>query len=254
MQTMPEDKNEWQWLPITISEVYDRLTVQGEGVSVGRPCTFVRLGLCNLSCRWCDTPFTWDWTGKNGIKYVKDDELSRDTVRSVLDRIVEAPRLVISGGEPTIQSRALLALAALANWERDMDIEIETNGTLLPHDEWPDHVPVQWNVSPKLAHSGMSYDERIDEEVLVWFTLQPNVNFKFVCSAPDDVDEVAGIMRRLRDLGGGFMRDKVWVMPEGVTPDAVRSHGRTIAERALHYGFNITPRLHVELWGTERGR
>jgi 7-carboxy-7-deazaguanine synthase len=254
MISMPLDTNLWQDQNVTISEVYDKLTVQGEGASVGRPCTFVRFGLCNLECAWCDTPYTWDWQGKNGVKYEKKIELGRGNVRGVLDRLVEAPRLVITGGEPLLQPRALLALAALAVWEKNMIVEIETNGTLLPHDEWPDNVPVQWNVSPKLAHSGMDYGVRIDEEVLVWFSLQPDVNFKFVCCSPDDVHETAALLRRIRDLGGGFMRDKVWIMPEGITPEDVREHGQIIAEAALSYGFNITPRLHVELWGTERGR
>jgi len=217
MIPMPPDKNDWQHVPITISEVYDKLTVQGEGATVGRPCTFVRLGLCNLSCRWCDTPYTWDWTGKNGKAFDKKIELGRGTVGGVLDSLVDAPRLVITGGEPLLQSSAVLALAALASWEKDMDIEIETNGTRLPHDEWPENVPVQWNVSPKLAHSGMSYHERIDEEVLEGFSQQPSVNFKFVCTTPDDVDEVHGIMLRIEHLGGSSLNTNVWIMPEGIT-------------------------------------
>jgi 7-carboxy-7-deazaguanine synthase len=37
-------------------------TLQGEGPSAGRPASFIRLSGCLLSCRWCDTPWTWDWT------------------------------------------------------------------------------------------------------------------------------------------------------------------------------------------------
>jgi 7-carboxy-7-deazaguanine synthase len=35
-------------------------TLQGEVPSAWQAAAFVRLGGCNLSCRWCDTAYTWD--------------------------------------------------------------------------------------------------------------------------------------------------------------------------------------------------
>ena len=46
---------------LPLSEVFGP-TFQGEGPHAGRRCAFVRLGGCNLSCEWCDTPYTWDAT------------------------------------------------------------------------------------------------------------------------------------------------------------------------------------------------
>ena len=50
---------------LTVSEIFGP-TFQGEGPFTGRAAVFLRLGRCNLDCKWCDTPYTWDWKGKNG--------------------------------------------------------------------------------------------------------------------------------------------------------------------------------------------
>ena len=44
---------------LKLSEIF--YSIQGEGVSIGRPSVFLRTALCNLKCKWCDTPYTWDW-------------------------------------------------------------------------------------------------------------------------------------------------------------------------------------------------
>lgn len=42
-------------------------TLQGEGASMGRPATFLRLHHCNLDCSWCDAWYTWDQRSKEGM-------------------------------------------------------------------------------------------------------------------------------------------------------------------------------------------
>ena len=42
---------------MVISEIFH--SIQGEGPTTGRPAVFVRLGMCNLQCNFCDTPYTW---------------------------------------------------------------------------------------------------------------------------------------------------------------------------------------------------
>src|SRR5271157_4580203 len=46
-------------------------TLQGEGITIGRPAVFFRLHVCNLQCVWCDSWYTWNkntpelWTEAN---------------------------------------------------------------------------------------------------------------------------------------------------------------------------------------------
>lgn len=43
-------------------------------------------------------------------------------------------------------------------------------------------------------------------------------------------------------------------MPEGRTAEAVNATAQLLAEAVIACGFNLSHRLHVLLWGDERGR
>ena len=75
-------------------------SLQGEGVTAGRPSVFLRLATCNLACSWCDTKYTWDWDS-----YENEREVVSLFVSEVEERLLRfgCPRLVITGGEPLMQ-------------------------------------------------------------------------------------------------------------------------------------------------------
>lgn len=226
---------------LIVAEVFGP-TFQGEGPSVGRRAGFVRLGHCNLDCSWCDTPYTWDWD-----RYDPAHELRRESVGSVLARLEEmAPEIVVvTGGEPLIQQ---LRLAPLLEGcvARGWVVEVETNGTIVPDDRIVGLVG-QWNVSPKLANSGITPDKRIRPDALAALGATGRAVFKFVVTGPADLDEVA-------DVVGAAGLEPVWIMPEGTDPVALLETARGLADPVLARGWNLTQRLHVLLWGDRRGR
>ena len=132
-------------------------SLQGEGPSTGMPVAFMRLSRCNLACTWCDTAYTWHFEGDNrphrdGETFERKANQVKLSPSEAAERILALGqrRLVITGGEPLLQGGALADLLAQIP---DMEIEIETNGTT----KAPSHVDIrvdQYNVSPKLAHSG----------------------------------------------------------------------------------------------------
>jgi 7-carboxy-7-deazaguanine synthase len=226
---------------LVVAEVFGP-TFQGEGPSIGRRAGFVRLGRCNLDCSWCDTPYTWDWD-----RYDPAEELHATPVAAVLAQLAGmAPDIVVvTGGEPLLQQGRLAPLlegCAAQGWP----VEIETNGTIVPDARIVGLVG-QWNVSPKLANSGVLYDKRVRPNALAALVATGNAAFKFVVTEPADLDEVAELV----DAHG---LEPVWIMPEGTDPTALLERGRQLADAVLARGWNLTPRLHVLLWGDERGR
>lgn len=219
---------------LVVSEVFGP-TLQGEGPSIGRRCGFVRLGRCNLACTWCDTPYTWDWS-----RFDPAVELHRMDPADVVARVeaMDVPMVVVSGGEPLLQQSGLSELLLALSPRR---IEVETAGTIAPSPELVGLVD-QFNVSPKLANSGNPVDKRHKPEVLRAFQETGKAVFKFVVTGVHELDEVAR-----------FGVAPVWVMPEGTTPEAVRRGLAALADAVIERGWNLTTRLHVELWGDKRG-
>ncbi|HUN35638.1 MAG TPA: 7-carboxy-7-deazaguanine synthase QueE [Trebonia sp.] len=221
---------------------------QGEGRSLGRRCAFVRLGGCNLSCRWCDTPYTWDWTGRSdsGNSYDPGQELHPMPVGAVAAQLLgyQVELVVVSGGEPLSQQKRLIPLIDRLSGH-GIEVEIETNGTRVP-DERLVAADVRFNVSPKLSHSGDPASRRIVPRALHRLAELPTSTFKFVCRQPADLDEVGRLAQE-------FSLRSVWVMPEGRTSDEVSSHMQALVQDVIDRGWNITTRLHTLVWGDKRG-
>lgn len=91
-------------------------TIQGEGPFVGTPSVFIRLGGCNLACKFCDTEF-------ESFNEMQIDEIIAD----VKTKCGNSKLIVITGGEPLRQPIELLTQELLA---LGFDVQVETNGTL----------------------------------------------------------------------------------------------------------------------------
>jgi len=227
---------------LLVSEIFGP-TVQGEGPAVGRAAAFLRLGGCNLSCGWCDTPYTWD-----AARHDLSRELTLRDTGEVAEEVlaIGAPLCVITGGEPMLQAGALRPLV-LRLKRRGLDVHIETNGTVAPGDLAG--VVDLFVVSPKTANSGVDMRARRRTGVLAEFAQMPAAMFKFVVADPLDLVEVCDMVMSL-----GLRAPRVWIMPEGTTAERVTDRSRSLAPLVAARGFNLGTRLHVMLWDDTRGR
>lgn len=216
-------------------------SLQGEGETFGKPAIFLRLHLCNLKCGFCDTPYTWDREDKRFF-----EEPERWSVVKTVEEINKhsCDRLVITGGEPLLHREAILEL--MGRFGDQMFYEIETNGTLPPLRESVNDLDIQYNVSPKLENSGNSEAVRYRPDILKKFN-ELNSYFKFVVTSPEDIPEIEKIVEECE-----LDKDKIILMPEGVTQEAVAEHGRKVAELCKEKGWRLIPRLQIMLWGNDR--
>jgi 7-carboxy-7-deazaguanine synthase len=225
--------------------------LQGEGTSAGKPCVFIRLSRCNLACVWCDTAYTWKFTGDNR-PHRDAQTFERAANQMVLDEDDAAARiaafarnrLVITGGEPLLQGAALARMLADLP---DLTVEIETNGTVAPHAAL-DPLVDQYNVSPKLAHSGNPAALALIPERLAGFAADPRAMFKFVVAEPVDIEEVVGLQRRY-----SIPPSRVFLMAEGRDSQTLRARAGWITELCGLHEFNFSDRLHIHLHGDTRG-
>lgn len=226
---------------LPLSEVFGP-TWQGEGPHAGRRCAFIRLGLCNLTCEWCDTPFTWD-----SSRYDVHAECPETPVVDIWKRLeaTGCSMVVLSGGEPLVHHQRLPHL-----FTHHHEWHVETNGTIAPPEYWDRYV-THTTVSPKVNTRDPLKKRFKPAALRAWAdkAARGRAAFKFVVTNPRDLDVIEAIMRRY-----DIPRRRVWVMPEGTTAEAVIAHHRDLAPHIEAHGFNTTTRLHTLLYDNERGR
>jgi 7-carboxy-7-deazaguanine synthase len=235
-------------------------SLQGEGRNSGRVRTFVRLSGCNLHCVWCDTAYTWNWNG-SGFPHVRDQpgrphkfdpaaEMIRLTVEQahVLVQALPSEGIVITGGEPLMQTEAVAALIdAIKADAPGRLVEIETNGSIAPSAALAARVDL-FMVSPKLAHSGNDPAVALNRVSLRAFAQLDSAVFKFVARDLGDIDAIVAVAAEL-----GLAPVRVTVMPEGTDSRTLLERGRALADAVLARGFNYSDRLHIHLFGEKRG-
>jgi 7-carboxy-7-deazaguanine synthase len=220
-----------------IAEIF--YSIQGEGILAGVPSVFIRTSGCNLRCTWCDTPYTsWNPEGR------------QMDVEEVLAEVARYPasHVVITGGEPMI-APDIIFLSRGCN-ELNRHITIETAGTV--------DAPVTcdlMSISPKLAnstpegswavqHDRLRYQPAVLKKLMSGYEYQ----LKFVVTAPEDLEEIRAI---LNDTGAN--RDRVLLMPEGIDSATLRERAKWLVEVCMREGFRYSPRLHIDLFGNQRG-
>jgi 7-carboxy-7-deazaguanine synthase len=224
-----------------ISEIF--YSVQGEGMLTGTPSVFIRTSGCNLRCTWCDTPYTsWKSDGRD------------ENLGTILAHVRRhwADHVVITGGEPMIAE----GIEELSEKVKllDQHITFETAGTVF--------APVTcdlMSISPKMSNSTPTEREggrfaqmhdrnRLNCEVIRKLMAAYPYQLKFVVAEPPDIAEIKALVD---DLNAD--RRRVVLMPEGTDRDTLRDRSHWIIDHCKVQGYRFSPRLHIDIYGDQRG-
>lgn len=204
-------------------------SIQGEGVRAGTPAVFLRLAGCNLHCSWCDTQYSWG----AGTEVPEAELAARITA-------FKCNNLVLTGGEPLLQTAALELLLSLL--PQHLFIEVETNGTVPPSPALVQRVN-QWNVSPKLQHAGNA-GRGIYTAALAAFAATQRAWFKFVVRSAADWPEIAALR---------LPQERIILMPCATTTQALQNARPAVVDLCLQQHVRYGDRLHVAIWGDKKG-
>jgi 7-carboxy-7-deazaguanine synthase len=220
-------------------------TLQGEGINVGVPSTFIRLQGCTLQCKWCDTLDVWP----HGNEYSFGEIFLLMEEVNLIRRLKTGQHLILTGGSPLKQENRLTRFLTqfIERYGFKPYVEIENEAVLMPYEIIP-HIDC-WNNSPKLSNSGMKEKARYKLSVLAATAQLKNSWFKFVISDENDWREVE------RDflMNGLIKKNQTILMPEGITQHGLLMTRETVADLAIKHGVRFTDRLHITLWNKKTG-
>jgi organic radical activating enzyme len=224
-------------------------TIEGEGEHIGKPSVFMRLSMCNLTCKGfasSDSPNGCDsfvsWTVKNRMTYSEVFDLI--TQNGYQCRLRDGAIWKITGGEPLIQQKALLELVDqyIFRFGYVPRIDFETNATIIPDQQWIDW-KATFTTSPKLSNNGDPVEKRYKPEVLKWHA-QRRSGFKFVVSSENEVNEI--LEKYVSDCN--VPRDRIWLMPCCGSRLEHSEKAHIVAELCKKHNFNFSPRLQLVIW------
>jgi organic radical activating enzyme len=226
---------------------------------VGSSTLFVRLAVCDLRCRWCDSPGTWRPSPLCRIETARGSRRFRELANPVaVGEIVaaaealevEAHRFVaLTGGEPLLQPAVVAALATALRG-RGPRILLETHGlaaeALESVIDGIDVVSMDWKLASDvrregepaavLAEPGRDFHE-VHARFLATALRAPEVYVKLVVTTASRDEEVLAACERVAVLAPGVV-----VVLQPVTPFGP-VHERPSAERMLDLQRRASRRL-----------
>lgn len=206
-----------------INEIFH--SIQGEGLTMGIPTTFVRLAGCNLRCQWCDTKYAYDEGEEMGI-----DE--------ILARVEElgCDQVCVTGGEPLHQEGHVRLIEKLL--ESGHLVTLETNGSF-SLEELPvsDHFMISMDL--KCPSSKMDDQMRLENLEL----LSPNDQLKFVICDEEDYEHAKNILAQNESHCNVIMQP--------VDGRDLKQLAKLVVRDNL--AVRVLPQLHKLIWGDKRG-
>ena len=198
-------------------------SIQGEGLTMGLPTTFVRTVGCNLRCSWCDTQYSMEGGEEMALE-------------QIIGAVGDARTVCVTGGEPLLQPDMPELIGRFL--EDGKRVVVETNGatdiSLVPDDQM-----VMISMDVKCPSSGMT--ERMLESNMG--LIKAKDQLKYVIA--DDADY---------EFAVAHLRSHCPSASVIFTPVGGTERLEWLVARVLEDGIEarVLPQLHKIIWGDRR--
>jgi organic radical activating enzyme len=229
---------------INIAEFFTD-TIQGEGINIGHPATFIRVQNCTLNCVWCDTTEVW----RQGNPYSIDEIIQLMEKHDIIYKLKSGQHLILTGGSPLLYQNQFVYLINKIKEKYNFKpyIEVENECTIMPTKEFTNIIDC-WNNSPKLSNSGMKLELRKKMNVIDYLLEQKNSWFKFVVNNENDWKE----LQKTYKIPYNKL-DRIILMPEGQTREELQKNYETVVTLGIKHNLKICDRFHVTIWNKKVG-
>jgi len=231
-------------------------SLQGEGPYSGTPSLFIRTSRCILTCPFCDTKFAW-----------KDGDINI-TVKDILDELRKKKtinHIVITGGEPLLEcnhKKLKTFLDALSGFfyitfettllsGKNVLFESTLRNELFEYTKFFKR-EIHYVISPKF-----------DPNCYPFPVIKENI-FRFYGEYLNGYDACFKLIYDKNDLDILEFIEKpkvnsndIWIMPMTPIPfdkDLYKKSCENTAEFCIKKGLKYSPRIHIDIWGNERGK
>ena len=199
-------------------------SIDGEGIRVGYPVTFIRLAGCNLRCNYCDTKYSYE-----------DEKFTEMTPQEIYIKVYKlgGKRITLTGGEPLIHKDVKVLVDLLI--QKGYEVNIETNGSVDITLFLDKHTIITMDY--KCASSDME-DKMLLDNIS---KLRKQDVLKFVVSDDNDLDTVQRI----------YQNTKATVY---ISPVFGRIEPKQIVEYMLEHNMEncrVQVQLHKIIWNPE---
>lgn len=201
------------------------LSIQGEGLMIGRLTFFIRAAGCNLRCAWCDTKFSLDPKAGSDM-----------TVDQLVEAVGATENVCFTGGEPLEQSDAGELLERLVRAGKT--VVLETNGSKDLRDV-PASDKIIISMDIKCPSSGMQ-DRMCLNNLNI---LSRKDQLKFVISDRTDLEYAERFLQE-HPVDTNVIFSPVGGMDLGFLAEEVVSKKLDV---------RVLPQLHKIIWGDKQG-
>jgi 7-carboxy-7-deazaguanine synthase len=205
---------------------------QGEGPDSGKTMIILRFKTCDRNCPWCDTKVKMRVSSEAPYKLT-------DIQKTIYKK---SAGLLITGGEPTVERHIDEAESLLSRLDYPC-ANVETNGYNIIRliNRIDLNKPVKFVLSPKIfnANEGQRY-----REILKKIHDHPHLYLKMVYEPNNEYS--CNFLRHISDEYQDMVkRQRVWLMPEGVTREELLKNAPAVFDICDEYNFNFSSRSHI---------